>query len=73
MAQQDSTAVETPERIRGVQYVSNDKDSNVKQPLFAGFSVSGNLMGMFLVAFTSNGEIEGAVRLNLHEKYYPIG
>ena len=53
MAQQDSTAVETPERIRGVQYVSNDKDSNVKQPLFAGFSVSGNLMGMFLVAFTS--------------------
>lgn len=73
MAQQDSTAVETPERIRGVQYVSNDKDSNVKQPLFAGFSVSGNLVGMFLVAFTSYGEIEGAVRLNLHEKYFPIG
>lgn len=76
-AQKDSTRTMRQERIRGVQYVSNsasvNAERNVSQPLFAGFSVSGNLAGLILSAVTSYGELEGAVRVNLRNTYFPIG
>lgn len=74
-AQTDSTAAPSAGRIRGVQYASasaSDTLRNAETPLFAGFSVSGNLAGVFLAVFTSYGELEGAVRVNLREKYFPV-
>lgn len=73
-AQQDTARTEKPVSIRGVQYSSADADaaSQNAPSLFAGCAVSGNLMGLFLTAFTSYGEIEGAVRLNLRERYFPV-
>lgn len=77
MAQQDSVTTAKPGRIRGVQYSSREEAAlamrNVKQPLFAGFSVSGNFAGLLLAAATSYGELECALRVNLRNTYFPIG
>lgn len=41
-------------------------------PLFRGFSVSFDLVGAGLMAFSDNGQYEGALRINLHDEWFPI-
>lgn len=41
-------------------------------PLFKGFSVSFNLAGLATRVFSTSGTIEGALRINLHDQYFPI-
>lgn len=41
-------------------------------PMMRGFAVSVDLAGPAQLALSDRGEIEGALRLNLHDQYYPI-
>ena len=41
-------------------------------PLFRGFSVQFNIAGVATKMLSDRGEIEGALRLNLRDKYFPI-
>lgn len=41
-------------------------------PMFRGFAVSFDLVGAGLMAFSDNGQYEGALRLNLHDEWFPI-
>ena len=41
-------------------------------PLFCGFSVSFDLVGPAMMMMTSHGEYEGALRVNLHDQWFPI-
>ena len=41
-------------------------------PLFCGFSVSFDLVGPAMMMLTSHGEYEGALRVNLHDQWFPI-
>lgn len=41
-------------------------------PLFRGFSVSVDIAGPIVKALTDYGEYEAALRLNLHDQYFPI-
>lgn len=52
-----------------VKFFSFQKDSI---PTFRGFAVSLDLVGVGLMHFTDNGQYEGALRLNLHDEWFPI-
>jgi len=41
-------------------------------PLFRGFSLSFDLVGMAQIQLSDHGQYEGAFRLNLHDQYFPI-
>ena len=41
-------------------------------PLFRGFAVSFDLVGGALVALSDYGQYEGALRVNLHDEWFPI-
>ena len=41
-------------------------------PLFCGFSVSFDLVGPATMMLSSHGEYEGALRINLHDQWFPI-
>ncbi|MBQ9230834.1 MAG: hypothetical protein IJ190_06580 [Prevotella sp.] len=41
-------------------------------PLFRGFSVSFDLVGPAMLMLSDHGEIEGALRVNLHDQWFPI-
>ena len=41
-------------------------------PLFCGLSVSFDLVGPAMMMLTSHGEYEGALRVNLHDQWFPI-
>lgn len=41
-------------------------------PVFRGFAVSFDLVGAGLLAFSDNGQYEGALRVNLHDEWFPI-
>ena len=41
-------------------------------PLFRGFSVSFDLVGPAMLLLSDHGEIEGALRINLHDQWFPI-
>ncbi len=41
-------------------------------PLFRGFSVSFDLVGAAMATFGDNGQYEGALRINLHDQWFPI-
>ena len=41
-------------------------------PLFNGFSVSFDLIGAAMRVMSDYGEYEGALRLNLHNQYFPV-
>ena len=64
------------ERIRGIQYSSQEEAVQTMQeksiPLLAGMSISGDVAGLVMAAWTSYGQIEGAFRLNLKERFFPI-
>jgi hypothetical protein len=40
--------------------------------MFRGFAVSFDLVGAGLMAFSDNGQYEGALRINLHDEWFPI-
>ena len=41
-------------------------------PLFQGFAVSGDLMGLIQMQLSDYGQYEGALRVNLHNQDFPI-
>ena len=51
------------------KFFSFQKDSI---PVFRGFAVSFDLVGAGLMTFTDNGQYEGALRINLHDEWFPI-
>ena len=46
-----------------------EKDS---LPLFQGFAVSADLMGLIQMQLSDYGQYEAALRINLHNQYFPI-
>ena len=67
--------VQKPERTRGVQYVQTDslrlwKEQQIKT--LQGFQISVDAVGMVMYAVANYGQIEGAFRVNLKEKFFPI-
>lgn len=48
---------------------SLEKDSI---PFFRGFAVSFDLVGPAMLALSDHGEYEGALRINLHDQWFPI-
>lgn len=52
-----------------VKMFSLEKDSI---PFFRGFAVSFDLVGPAMLALTDRGEYEGALRVNLHDQWFPI-
>lgn len=71
----DTVATTTP-RIRGVQYAEPDEALadrlHREDPLFAGVSVSADVCGAVMATFCSYGQYEGAVRVNLKNRFFPI-
>ena len=41
-------------------------------PLFRGFSLSFDLVGPAMMMLSDHGEYEGALRINLHDQWFPI-
>lgn len=41
-------------------------------PLFKGFALSTDVVGPAMMAMGDYGEVEGALRINLHDQYFPI-
>ena len=52
-----------------LKFFSFQKDSI---PTFRGFAVSFDLVGAGLLALSDNGQYEGALRINLHDEWFPI-
>lgn len=40
-------------------------------PLFRGFAVSFDLVGPAMMVLSDHGEYEGALRINLHDQWFP--
>ena len=53
----------------GQKLFKMEKDSI---PLFRGFSVSFDLVGPAMLLMGTHGEYEGALRVNLHDQWFPI-
>ncbi len=77
-AQENAQAKTTkPERVRGIQYAV-EKDSAqlaaeaAEIQAFAGISVSADLAGATMAAFTPYGNYEAACRISLWHRYFPI-
>ena len=41
-------------------------------PFFRGFAVSFDLVGPAMMIFSDHGEYEGALRINLHDQWFPV-
>ena len=52
-----------------LKFFTVEKDSI---PLFRGFAVSFDLVGAGLLALSDYGQYEGALRVNLHDEWFPI-
>ena len=69
-------SVATPKRVRGIQYDSRDAAAEAMKhkeiPLLAGFSVSGDVAGAVMAAVSPWGQWEGAFRVNLKERFFPV-
>lgn len=64
-------------QTQGIQYASPEEAAKAlaeqtRLPLFAGVSVSADVCGMVMAAFTPYGQYEAAARLNLRGRYFPI-
>lgn len=67
----DSVSGNTP--VKGIQYSEEEKSVDPQDiPLFSGVSVSGDLVGLAMVALSPYGQLEAACRINLKETYFPI-
>ena len=51
------------------KFFSLQKDSI---PTFCGFAVSFDLVGLASLQFSDHGEYEGALRINIHDEWFPI-
>lgn len=62
--------------VRGIQYASQNKDFTIKssseKTWFSGASLSADLVGLVMMAASSHGQAEAALRLNIKNKYFPI-
>ena len=69
-------SVVSPKRVRGIQYESRDAAAAAMRrkeiPLLAGMSLSGDVAGAVMALVSPYGQWEGAFRVNLKEKYFPI-
>lgn len=54
---------------RGQRFLKLEKDTI---PLFRGFAVSFDLAGAAQMQLSDHGQYEAALRLNLHDQYFPI-
>ena len=52
-----------------LKFFSMQKDSI---PLFRGFAVSFDMVGAGMLMFSNYGQYEGALRVNLHDEWFPI-
>ena len=52
-----------------LKFFSLQKDSI---PLFRGFAVSFDLAGLAMMQLSDQGQYEGALRINLHDEWFPI-
>lgn len=52
-----------------LKFFSMQKDSI---PLFRGFAVSFDMVGAGMLTFSDYGQYEGALRVNLHDEWFPI-
>lgn len=70
---EDTVREET--RVRGIQYESREEAaramSRKEQPLFAGFSISGDLCGAIMAAVSPYGQYEAAARANFKNRFFP--
>ena len=41
-------------------------------PFFRGFAVSADLVGLVQMQVSDYGQYEGALRINLHDQYFPV-
>lgn len=73
----DTARAEKTQHVRGVQYTSPEEAAAALAaqkplPFFAGVSISADLCGAVMAAFTPYGQYEAAARLNLRGRYFPI-
>lgn len=63
-------------QVKGIQYSPSDgnnvRTANKSIPLFSGFSVTADMAGAVMALASPYGQYEGAFRLHLHEKYFPV-
>ena len=52
-----------------MKFFTMQKDS---VPLFRGFAVSFDLVGVGMLMFSDRGQYEAALRINLHDEWFPI-
>ena len=52
-----------------LKFFSIQKDSI---PLFRGFAVSFDLVGLAMMELSDYGQYEGSLRINLHDEWFPI-
>lgn len=72
VAQQITTALSSPtDTVRPSQYVQ-DALSQKELEWFQGFTVSADVFGPAIYAFSDYGSVEGALRLNLKNTYFPV-
>ncbi len=55
--------------VQAQKFFSFQKDSI---PVFRGFALSFDLVGAGMMAFADCGQYEGALRINLHDEWFPI-
>lgn len=62
-------------KVRGIQYSSSEAAALEKQkavPFLSGMSVSADLAGGVMAAVAPYGQLEGAFRVHLYEKFFPV-
>lgn len=62
-------------RVKGIQYDSREAAAEAMRkadaPFLAGASLSGDLVGLAMVAASAYGQVEAAFRLNLKQRFFP--
>jgi len=58
-----------PVVVQAQRFLKIERDS---VPFFQGFAVSVDLVGAAMMYFGEYGQYEGALRVNLHNQYYPV-
>ncbi len=76
IAQSENNSPNQP-RVRGIQFeVAKDSatlaNESKKFPVFAGVSVSADLVGVAMAGFAKYGTYEAACRLSIKDRYFPI-
>lgn len=61
-----------PTRAQGNRPTANEKVNEDSIPFFRNVAVSVDLVGPLWLSLNDYGEVEGAVRVNLKDKYFPV-